>query len=67
MEQKSISNSTVNEKVKILKAEIESLDYQKKRLMIQLKEIQNSCKHDFMETAIMRKCRKCMWAESIYY
>lgn len=67
MEQRSIDNCTTREQVKQLKAEIQQLDYKRKKLKQQLNTLQKNCDHDFIETAIMRKCKKCNWTESVYY
>ncbi|WP_084787486.1 hypothetical protein [Anaerobacillus alkalidiazotrophicus] len=67
MEQSSINNSNNIEQVKRINAEIQILDMKKKQLQHELKTIQNNCSHDFVETELMRKCRKCKWTESVYY
>lgn len=67
MEQKSINDKPSNEQVRQLKLEMQALEDKKRRLQLELKSLQTSCTHDFIETAIMRKCQKCSWAESMYY
>lgn len=67
MEPKSINSDNTSEQIRRLKAEIQSLDVKRKLLQQELKFIQTNCNHDFIETAIMRKCRKCKRTESVYY
>lgn len=50
-----------------LQAEIRAIEIKKQQLQKQLKSIQQTCNHDFHETALMRTCRKCKWTESVYY
>ncbi|RXJ00307.1 hypothetical protein DS745_12300 [Anaerobacillus alkaliphilus] len=64
MEQKSTSNL---DHVRQIKAEIRAIEIKKQQLQKQLKSIQQTCDHEFHETAILRKCRKCKWTESVYY
>jgi hypothetical protein len=56
-----------SEQVTMLEAEIRDLNDKRDLLKQQLKLIQRNCNHDFIETAMMRKCRICKWTESIYY
>ncbi len=67
MEPKCIDNCTTSDQVKKLKVEIQNLDDKRELLKQELKLIQRNCNHDFIETAFMRKCRKCKWTESVYY
>lgn len=67
MEPKFINNCMTADRVRSIKAELLMLETKKKRLQQELKTIQQTCNHDFIETAIMRKCRKCSWTESVYY
>ncbi|MFN7251457.1 MAG: hypothetical protein ACK4M9_11780 [Anaerobacillus sp.] len=64
MEQKSTSNV---DPVHQLIAEIRSLEIKKRQLQLKLKLLQDGCNHDFLETAFIRKCKKCNWTESLYY
>ncbi len=64
MEQKSTSKL---DDVRQLKAEIRAIELKRQQLQRQLKSIQQTCDHEFHETAILRTCRICKWTESVYY
>jgi hypothetical protein len=64
MEQKSTSNV---DPVHQLIAEIRALEIKKTELQLKLKLLQEGCNHDLIETAFIRKCKKCNWTESLYY
>ncbi|WP_243292276.1 hypothetical protein [Bacillus sp. FJAT-47783] len=67
MDQLSTNNSSTAERVKELKKEVFHLQSEVKKLEKQIADIQKTCQHAFVETASMRKCLKCYYAESIYY
>lgn len=67
MDQLSTSNSPTAERVKGLKREVFHLQREVEKLEKQIANIQKTCQHAFVETASMRKCLKCYYAESIYY
>ncbi|WP_026572964.1 hypothetical protein [Bacillus sp. UNC438CL73TsuS30] len=64
MAQKSIDNSN---EVSSLIEEVAALEQQIQHLTKRIQTIQLHCKHVFLETAFMRKCRKCGFTESTYY
>ncbi|MDQ6598416.1 hypothetical protein E2K98_15070 [Bacillus salipaludis] len=64
MAQKSIDNSN---EIRNLMENVVALEEQIQHLTKRIQTIQLHCKHVFLETAFMRKCRKCSFTESTYY
>ncbi|MDR7000263.1 hypothetical protein [Neobacillus niacini] len=64
MGQESIDNSN---EIRRLMEEVGSLEEQIQHLNKKIQTIQLQCKHVFLETSVMRKCRKCGFTESTYY
>lgn len=53
--------------VHVLKEQIEAFQREIKERQEQILSIQKSCDHEFLETPVMRTCKKCQFAESVYY